>query len=60
MMEFPPEQKTTGRIVCSECGEIIPYDDYYYVFNGKVYCPICVESHRHVAPREWEKEDDRF
>lgn len=51
----PREEKVDGVLVCCECGEVIPGDEYYFELDGAYYCESCMDDHKHVAPfrGEW-------
>ena len=31
--------------ICADCGEYVQ-DDHYYLINGEVICPECIEAYR--------------
>ncbi len=43
--EDEQEEKASKCPVCCECGETIT-DDFYYMFDGEIYCEGCLEGHR--------------
>ena len=51
----PPEPKVDGVLICCDCEETIPGDEYYYEVDGNYYCESCMQNHRHLAPfrDEW-------
>ena len=40
------EMKLAQNPICCECGEYVN-DDSYYDIEGNVYCPDCIDNHRH-------------
>jgi len=35
-------------MVCDECGEEIQEGDWFWEFNGEIFCENCCDEHRHT------------